>query len=120
MKQTFIFTSDNSFTHIKDKMHQSVAEHIVQNDQTKELYHYVVSYGSSFNISHSSIFMSHLLKMIGLTGFAVAYSADNSNIVLPYYPYKMPENKSLVEVPKNISLNEINFEPIKLLLISFK
>jgi hypothetical protein len=113
LKKRFVVTQDSSFTHVKDKMYHSVTEHIIQDDQTKELYHYVVSYGSSFSLSHSSVLMSHLLSNIGLAGFGLAYSADNSKIVLPYYPYHMPKTQTIVQIPQNVSLNQISFDRSK-------
>lgn len=110
MKKKFIFTKESSFTHLKTKMHQEVTEHIIEDDETKRLYHHVVSYGSWFRISYSSIFMAHILKQIGLTGFGLAYAADESQIILPCYPYHRPETKSIVELPKGVLLKDITFE----------
>ena len=39
MKKKFVFTDDSSFTHVKDKMHRGVTEHVLQEDTTKKLYH---------------------------------------------------------------------------------
>jgi len=114
MRKKFIFTSDSSFTHVKDKMHDSVTEHIVQDDETKKLYHHVVSYGSWFDVSYSSIFMAYLLKKIGITGFGLAYSADDCKIDLPYYPYHKQKVKTVVELPKFVQLEDIAFEHSKL------
>ena len=86
MKKKFMFTDESSFTHVKDKMHQSVTEHILKDDETKKLYHHVVSYGSWFRVSYQAVFMSHLLKKIGVTGFCVGYVADDCKIKLPWYP----------------------------------
>ncbi len=109
MKKKFMFTKDSSFTHVKSEIHKEVTEHIVQDDETKKLYHHVVSYGSWFRITYESIFMSHLLKKIGITGFGVAYSADDCEIDLPCYPYHKPKRKSVVEIPEFIELKDIDF-----------
>lgn len=114
MKKKFIFTKDSSFTHVKDEMHDSVTEHIVQDDETKKLYHHVVSYGSWFRISYASIFMSHLLKKIGVTGFGLAYSADDCKIDLPWYPYHKQTRKTVVELPEFVQLEDITFGYSKL------
>lgn len=109
MKKKFIFTEESSFSHMKDKMHNSVTEHIVEDDETKKLYHYVVSYGSWFKISYQSVFMSHLLKKIGVTGFGVGYIADDCKIELPWYPQYKIEKKSVVELPDFIKLEDVEF-----------
>ena len=109
MKKKFTFTKESSFTHLKDRMHNEATEHIVQDSETKKLYHHVVSYGSWFNISYSSIFMSHLLRKIGLTGFGIAYGVDDCDVKLPCYPYNRPTRKSIVEVPEGIRLQDLSF-----------
>ena len=101
MKKQYIFTKDSSFTHVKDKMHEGWHEHIIQDDETGKLY----SYGSWYRLPHSSIFMSHLLKELGITGFGLAYIADKAIIDLPYSPYHR-EEKQILELPKDILLEE--------------
>ena len=114
MKKKFVFTKESSFTHLQDEMHQSVTEHIIEDDETKKLYHMVVSYGSWFRVSYESIFMSHLLKKIGVTGFCVAYSADECEIRLPWYPYHKIETKSIVELPEFVKLEDTFFGDLKI------
>ena len=114
MKKQFVFTKESSFTHLKDKMHQSVTEHIVEDDQTKKLYHHVVSYGSWFQVGHEAVFMSHLLKKIGVTGFALAYSADDCEIRLPWYPSQEVEIKTIVQLPKSVKVEDLEFGDSKI------
>lgn len=110
MKKQFIFTEDSSFIHIKDKMYQEATEHILQDEQTKRLYHHVVSYGSWFGIADTATFKSHLLEKIGATGFSKSYVADGCEISLPWYPHGYAErSKSIVEVPEGIDLEDIRF-----------
>lgn len=109
MKKKFVFTDDSSFTHVKNKMHHGVTEHILQEDTTKKLYHYVVSYGAPFKISDSAIFMSQLLKEIGVTGFCTSYSANNCRILLPWYPSTKIDRQAIVELPQNVKLENIVF-----------
>lgn len=110
MKKKFIFTKDSSFTSVQDKMHQEVTEHIIQDDETKKLYHYVVSYGSWFSISKDSVFMSHLLSKIGLTGFGKNYIADGCKIDLPWEPYNKKTRHSIVELPEDIKLEDVELD----------
>ena len=110
MKKRFVFTKESSFTHVKDKMHQSVTEHIVQDDQTQKLYHHVVSYGSWFVIKDESVFMSHLLKELGIEELGVSYVADECQFDLPWYPFHEPKTKSVVELPDGVKLEDISFE----------
>ncbi len=108
MKKKFMFTKDSSFTHVKDEMRHSLTEHIIQDDQTKKLYFHVVSHGSWIKFSYESIFMSHLLKAIGVTGVGVTYGAEDCKIDLPWYPYRMPF-KAVVDLPEDIKLEDIHF-----------
>ena len=110
MRKQYIFTQESSFTHVKDKGHQEVTEHIIQDDETGALYHHVVSYGSWFSISDLSVFMSHLLKKIGVTGFSESYIADECEIKLPCYPHKKPTHKEVVALPEGIDLESITLE----------
>ena len=107
-------TKDSSFIHVKDKMHKSVTEHIIEEIKTKKLYHHVVSYGSWFDISYESVFMSHLLKELGVTGFGKAYIADDCEIVLPWYPCREQTKKSIVELPKFAKVEDVQFGCSKL------
>lgn len=109
MKKKYTFTKDSKFTHVKDKMHQSVTEHIVEDEETKKLYHDVVSYGSWFRITDSSVFMSHLLKEVGLTGFCEAYIADDCGMKLPWYPSRPITSQSVVELPEDLMLKDFEF-----------
>lgn len=109
MQRQFIFTEDSSFTSVKDKMHMSVTEHFMKEDETQKLYHYVVSYGSWFHISDASIFMSHLLEKIGVTGYCKAYSAQGCEIDLPWYPARGLESKSIVELPEGFDVEQCEF-----------
>jgi hypothetical protein len=109
MRKKYSFTADSTFTHLKDKMHQGVTEHIIEDDQTKKLYHDVVSYGSWFNVSDSSVFMSHFLNDMGFTGFSRAYTADNCDVRLPWYPPHPITKQAFIEVPDRICLDDIEF-----------
>lgn len=109
MKKKYIFTKDSKFTHLKDKMHQSVTEHVVEDEETKKLYHDVVSYGSWFRITDSSVFISHLLKEVGLTGFCEAYVADDCSMILPWYPSSPITSQSVVELPEDLKLKDFEF-----------
>lgn len=110
MKKQYLFTKDSSFTHVKDKMYHSATEHVIEDDRTKKLYHLVVSYGSWFKLGYDDVFMSHLFKEIGITGFEKSYVADDCDIVLPWYPgdfYK--QSKAIVELPDDVKLGDFEF-----------
>ena len=110
MKKQFIFTKDTSFTHLKDEMYDSETEHIIKDDQTEKLYHHIVEHGSGFEISYESVFMSHLLKEIGLTGFGKSYGADACKIDLPWYPkHYSTSRKFVVELPESAKLEDFEF-----------
>ena len=109
MKKKYTFTKDSSFSSVKDQMHTGVTEHYIKDDETEKLYHYVVSYGSWFHISEEAVFMSHLLEKIGVTGFSKAYIAEDSKIVLPWYPSSGLLSKNLVELPEWASLKCCEF-----------
>ena len=111
MKKQFKFTKESSFTHVKDKMHQGVTEHILEDDQTKELYHHVVSYGSTFQVTPEAMFMAHLLKKIGVSGVCLGYVADECKMVLPWYhPQHTLIEKAVVELPKFVKLQDVEFD----------
>lgn len=113
MKQEFSYTEDSSFKSVKNEMHMSVTEHIIKEEETQKLYHYVVSYGSLFHISSDSIFMSHLFDKIGITGYCKAYSAEGCKIKLPWYPSSGLESKSIVELPEGFCVEQISFDKSK-------
>lgn len=104
-----MFTIESSFTHVKDKMHQAVTEHVIQDDDTKKLYHYVVSYGSWFSLHYDEVFMSHLFSKIGITGFGKCYAADKSTIKLPWYHPLGKQRQVLVELPKTMKCEDFEF-----------
>lgn len=111
MKKKYMFTKDSSFTHVKDAMYKSATEHIVEDDETKDLYHHVVSYGGYIGMSSSSVFMSHLLAKIGVTGFGKSYEITGCKIDLPYYPSAQyhKARKAIVELPKGSKVEDIEF-----------
>jgi len=109
MKKKYIFTKDSSFTHVKDEMHKFTSTHIVEDDKTKRLYYRLVSYGSPRDISDESIFMSHLLRGIGITGICTSYLAEDCEITLPYTTSRRPTKPVIIELPKSIKLDEFSF-----------
>ena len=109
MRKKFLFASDTSFMHVKDEMHREVTEHIIEDEKTKKLYHYVVNYGSWFHISYESIFMSHLLKGLGINGFCRAYIANDCQIALPWCSYRELKQKTVVQLPEFVQLKDFTF-----------
>lgn len=109
MKKKYIFTKDSSFTHLKDEMHKFTSTHIIKDDQTMRLYYHLVSYGSPRDISDESIFMSHLLRKIGVTGFCTSYLAEDCKITLPYTSKRRPTKPVIIELPQGIKLEDVSF-----------
>lgn len=111
MERIYDFTKETELKWVSGMEHRAVIEWLLQDKETKKLYHYVVGYGCAAGLGLKSVFVTHILSKIGVKGTGIGYLADCSKIELPVLP---PEDKQegltgVVALPEGVEAEDFEF-----------